>query len=327
MTLDLAFLGITEADLEPITPLPPAPQRNMPRAVFDPASDTFLAAVPPFAVRMEGVRRLAVAALEAAPSVIGAAHYKGPWSTLSGALEGPASVLHSNALWLLNGDLPDVAAAEPGVSGSWVRIKPLTDAYGYEDRAQLRAPRALPPAPGDLVTVSGLGIFGWDSASTRLDDDETVFVAAGGAWVLVAAGADYVHAVMEALLDDIELLQVEVFESVAAVAAAQAAAAAAQATADATAARILRGTFLMSLTTLAATTSSSFTCSVAGAAVGDSAIVNPGNAFGTSTADQARLSFAAYVSAANTVTITIRNASAASAALTASTWTVIVIKQ
>lgn len=307
MTVDLAFLGITEADLEPITPLPAAPQRNMHRAVFDPLADTFLAAVPPFAVRMEGVRKLAVAALEAAPSVIGAAHYKGAWSALSGALEGPASVLHSNALWLLNGDLPDVAAAEPGVSASWVRIKPLTDAYGYDDRAQLRAPRALPPEPGDLVTVSGLGIFEWESASTRLDDDETVFVAAGGAWVLVAAGADYVHAVMEALLDDIELLQAEVFESVAA--------------------RILRGTFLMSLTTLAATTSSSFTCSVAGAAVGDSAIVNPGNAFGTSTADQARLSFAAYVSAANTVTISIRNASAASASMTASTWTAIVIKQ
>lgn len=307
MTLDLAFLGITEADLEPITPLPAAPQRNMPRAVFDPLADTFLAAVPPFAVRMEGVRKLAVAALEAAPSVIGAAHYKGLWSALSGALEGPASVFHSNALWLLNGDLPDVAAAEPGVSASWIRIKPLTDAYGYDDRAQLRAPRALPPAPGDLVTVSGLGIFGWESASTRLDDDETVFVAAGGAWVLVAAGADYVHAVVEALLDDMELLQAEVFESVAA--------------------RILRGTFLMSLTTLAATTSSSFTCNVPGAAVGDSAIVNPGNGFGTSTADQARLSHAAYVSADNTVTITIRNASAASASMTASTWTVIVIKQ
>lgn len=108
---------------------------------------------------------------------------------------------------------------------------------------------------------------------------------------------------------------------------AAAAAAAAQATADTLAARILRGTFSMSLTSLAATTSSSFTCTVTGAAVGDSVIVNPGNGFGTSSTDQARLSYVAYVSAANTVTVTVRNASAATAAITASTWTAIVIKQ
>lgn len=184
--------------------------------------------------------------------------------------------------------------------------------FPYDNRASLRA---LTPAPGDFAAVRGLGIFAWQLASTRPDDDETVFATTGGAWELVAADPDYVHAHLEGLRDDVEALEWDAYE------------AAAQAAADALAARILRGTFSMSLTSLAATTSSSFTCTVTGAAVGDSVIVNPGNGFGTSSTAQARLSYVAYVSAANTVTVTVRNASAATAAITASTWTAIVIKQ
>ena len=307
----------------PYTPAPTAPSRNRP-AQFADEGDVFLGWLPGFNDFCEEVRVVAEDAIAAsdiafASSAIAtaAANYKGTWASLSGALNTPASVWHSNAFWLLNTNLANVATAQPGVSAAWTRIKPVLDAYAYDNRASLRA---LTPATGDFAAVRGLGIFAWQLASTRPDDDETVFATAGGAWELVATDPDYVHAYLEGLLDDIEALEADVFDSASASAAAQA-------TAAAVAARILRGTFSMSLTSLAATTSSSFTCTVTGAAVGDSVIVNPGNTFGTSAADQARLSYAAYVSAANTVTVTVRNASAATAAMTASTWTAIVIKQ
>ena len=321
----------------PYTPAPPAPARNRP-AQFADEGDAFLGWLPGFndfceEVRLTAEDAIAASAVSVSASTIAiaAANYKGPWASLSGALNKPASVSHSNAFWLLNTNLASVATAEPGVSAAWTRIKPVLDAYDYADRALMRA---LTPAPGDFAAVRGLGIFAWEDASTRLDDDETAFAATGGAWVLVAADPDYVHAHLEGLRDDVDALEWETFAAAAAAAAAQAtanaaqtAAGTAQTTANTLAARILRGTFTMSLTSLAATTSSSFTCTVTGAAVGDSVIVNPGNDFGTSTADKARLSYAAYVSAANTVTVTVRNASAASASMTASTWTAVVIKQ
>lgn len=307
----------------PYTPAPPAPARNRP-AQFADEGDAFLGWLPGFNDFCEEVRQTAEEAIAAsvvaessASIAIAAANYKGLWANLTGALAKPASVSHSNALWLLNTDLANVTTAEPGVSPAWARIKPVLDVYDYSSRASLRA---LVPATGDFAAVRGLGVFAWQAGSTRPDDDETVFATTGGAWELVATDPDYVHAHLEGLRDDVEALEWDAYE-------AAAAATAAQATADTLAARILRGTFSMSLTSLAATTSSSFTCTVTGAAVGDSVIVNPGNGFGTASTDQARLSYVAYVSAANTVTVTVRNASAATAAITASTWTAIVIKQ
>lgn len=48
-----------------------------------------------------------------------AANYKGLWSTLTGALNMPASVSHNGNYWALNANLADVTAATPGVSASW----------------------------------------------------------------------------------------------------------------------------------------------------------------------------------------------------------------
>ena len=82
----------------------------------------------------------------------------------------------------------------------------------------------------------------------------------------------------------------------------------------------------MSLTSLASITSSNFTVTVPGATIDDIVIVNPGNIFGTTAADQGKLSYVAYISDLNTVTVSIRNASASTANITASTWNVLVIK-
>jgi hypothetical protein len=66
---------------------------------------------------------------------------------------------------------------------------------------------------------------------------------------------------------------------------------------------------------------SSFTVTVTGAAIGDEVVVSP------SLTLDARLSFYARVSATNTVTVSINNASASSATLTnPTTWYVAVIK-
>lgn len=48
-----------------------------------------------------------------------AANYKGLWSTLTGALNMPASVSHNGNYWALNANLANVTTATPGVSASW----------------------------------------------------------------------------------------------------------------------------------------------------------------------------------------------------------------
>lgn len=212
--------------------------------------------------------------------------------SLTGAMDPTRAPLASPALT----GVPTAPTAAPGNSTAQLATTAFVTAADvhvttYTDRASLRA---LTPAADALMLIESLGLFRWVSASTEPDDDETAFATASGVWELVAADPDYVWAsgLSEAMDES-----------------------------------FLRGSFVMSLTTLAATISSAFTVSIPGAAQGDSVIVNPGDGFGTSAADQGRLSYAAYVSATDTVTVSIRNASAAAATLTASTWSVLVIKQ
>jgi hypothetical protein len=61
---------------------------------------------------------------EAAAAALGAANYKGEWSTLTGALAIPASVSHNGSVWLLTEDVPDVTAVEPGISPVWIDLIP-----------------------------------------------------------------------------------------------------------------------------------------------------------------------------------------------------------
>lgn len=234
----------------------------------------------------------------------------------------------------LNAALPDQAGnagkvpTTDGTDVSWSALKTVNSenllgagdifitsdvpVYLYENRDGLRG---LTPIASAQVIVLGLGLFVWTSGLTELDDDETCFATATGVWLLEAAGPDYVNAKLTQGLDAL------VDEATAAGADAGTAAG------DAVlAAKFLHGTFSMSSTSLATITSTSFTATVAGAVAGDSVIVNPGNSFGTTAADQGKLSYVAYVSAANTVTVTIRNASASTANMTASTWAVTVIK-
>ncbi|BEP93225.1 hypothetical protein GmRootA79_16090 [Acidovorax sp. A79] len=54
-------------------------------------------------------------------------HDKGPWSTLAGALNKPASVSHGGLFWLLANNLANVAASEPGMTNDWTRIPGVTE--------------------------------------------------------------------------------------------------------------------------------------------------------------------------------------------------------
>lgn len=193
--------------------------------------------------------------------------------------------------------------ALPDTSGTLALTSQLAsgaaDVLSYADRASMRI--GSPLADRQKI-VMGLGMFVFVASSTEPDDDETAFAATGGVWELAAADPDYVFA---SWIADFDQLQAQV---------------------DDNAAKLLRGSFQMTLTGMAAGTASNFIAAIAGAAPGDSVLVTPGDSFGTGSANQAYLSFAAYVSANNTVTISIRCGSTG-ANLTASTWAVLVIKQ
>lgn len=53
-------------------------------------------------------------------SSVAAANYQGRWSTLTGALNIPASAEHDGYVWTLLENLADVTAEEPGVSTKWL---------------------------------------------------------------------------------------------------------------------------------------------------------------------------------------------------------------
>ena len=302
----------------PYTPLPPTPQRSDPASFAD-RGDAFLAALPGFGSEMNANQQAASNSASAAG--LGASAASGSAQTASTAAASAVdSALAAGAVAWVSGTAYPVGAARFSLANlrtyrrlvagagttdpasdaaNWLPVSVGATVYPYDSRASLRTGA---PAAASQALVLGVGLFVFVAGSVEPDDDETAFAAAGGVWELTAADPDYVFA---SRLADFDRLQSQVEDN---------------------AAKFLRGSFVMSLTSLAATSSSGFTTTVAGAAVGDSVLVNPGNDFGNSAADQARLSYAAYVSADSTVTVSIRNASALSAAMNASTWAVLVIK-
>ncbi len=114
-----------------ISALPPAPSRADP-STFSDKADAFVAALPTFGTQCNAVASEvytnSVNASNSAAIAIASANFKGAWSSLTGALAVPASVLHSSKLWLLVANIADVTAHTPGVSASWVDLDNLTSA-------------------------------------------------------------------------------------------------------------------------------------------------------------------------------------------------------
>ena len=64
----------------------------------------------------------AATATSAAATAAAGANFKGAWSGLTGALAVPASVAHSNGLWMLLSNVADVTTKTPGVASEWQRL-------------------------------------------------------------------------------------------------------------------------------------------------------------------------------------------------------------
>jgi hypothetical protein len=181
-----------------------------------------------------------------------------------------------------------------------------TAVIAYASRATLRS---LSPNAGAQAVVDGLGLFVWESASTEPDDDESAFATASGVWLLQAAHWDLVDAWQapewQAVADDDEDEPLRF------------------------ASKVLTGSATCAITSVGTLASTSFTGTVTGAAVGDRVVATPPAQLGSTAADTAKLGYHAWVSAANTVTIMLTNASAASATTNAAiqtAWPVTVIK-
>ena len=168
-------------------------------------------------------------------------------------------------------------------AGAVVGLAPL-ELLSYEDRAQLRT-----LTEGNAI-VRGLGLFTWEAGSTELDDDETCFATAGGAWVLTAAGPDAVRALWQA---EVSAMQQT---------------------------RFLSADFSMSATSVAGNAKVTFIVALVGATNGDSVYVTPDRDL------PAAVSTVGVVTQPGTVTVSVRSVSASTNTLTPGTWKVLVIQ-
>lgn len=183
---------------------------------------------------------------------------------------------------------------------------PPTQTVAYDNRAALRSQT---PAAGEMAIVDGLGLFVWQAGSTEPDDDESCFATSTGRWLLEAVHWDVVDAwqapddAARDAYDEDEPLRF--------------------------ASKVLTGSATCAITSVATVASTSFTGTVTGAVVGDRVIATPPAQLGSTAAETGKLSYHAWVSAANTVTIMLTNASAASATTNAAiqaAWPITVIK-
>ena len=193
----------------------------------------------------------------------------------------------------------------PGSGGSVVSV-------AYSSRASLRS-----NTTDTYAVVDGLGFFQHVVGSDEPDDDESCFATATGRWLLQAVHWDLVDAWQlpeieerDAYDEDEPLRFASSFAS-------------------SFASKVLTGSATCAITSVAAVASTAFTGAVTGAAVGDRVIATPPAALGNTDADSGRLSYHAWVSAADTVTVRLTNASAAAATTNTAiqtAWPITVIK-
>lgn len=162
----------------PITDLPNPPQRDGSQtpAQFSSATDAWLTSQNGMVTELNGfgdyidITAAQVAAdadsaeLNAANAANSAAlsNFKGAWSSLSGSLSKPASVLHNNSYWVLLNNLVDVTASEPSGSNSdWAIVSSEAWTVGVNTSAAIGLnSKILATATGGDITLTPPAIFG-----------------------------------------------------------------------------------------------------------------------------------------------------------------------
>lgn len=170
-----------------ITPAPSAPSRQDPNNFAD-LADGLVAWIPGFvtevnalAVDVAAQQAIATGAASTATTAAGTAtssrdvalaatNYKGLWSALSGALNIPATVLHSSSIWMLTQNVASVGAEVPGVSSKWINVSPASGLGS----AAYQPTSAFQPAIGALTGL---------------------LKSAGGGTIAAASAADIVAAI------------------------------------------------------------------------------------------------------------------------------------
>ena len=179
--------------------------------------------------------------------------------------------------------------------------------YTYDQRGDLRA------SSGQFAVVDGLGLFQHVAGSDEPDDDESCFATATGRWLLQAAHWD--------LIDAWQLPEVEERDAYDEDEPLR--------FASSFASKVLTGSATCAITSVAGVASTSFTGTVTGAAVGDRVIATPPAQLGATATETGQMGYHAWVSAANTVTVMLTNASASGANTNAAirtAWPITVIK-
>lgn len=236
-------------------------------------------------------------------------------------------------------------------TANWDRMVIPVVYVAYDNRGSIRS---IIARDGEIIFIESIGMFRWVAGSTEPDDDETCFVTSGGAWLLELPHFDFLDAAnsieemeQDARIEDLETGKVSqatllVAEAWATLWAAQARMDTAENIFEAAISdaqddidnfstrlttleanwpgKVLHATAACSITSISATSSSSFTATVAGAAVGDVTIANPPDSL------TARVSVFARVTSSNTVTIYINNPSASTATIATGSWEIAVIK-
>jgi hypothetical protein len=124
---------MTIPTIDPMTT--PVPTRAD-RATFAPRADVTMSELPVRVTQMNAAIAAINAAADAidvaedsaglsAATAVGAANFKGEWSTLSGALAIPAAVSHNGVVYILLASTANVALITPGVSSQWLPVLTL----------------------------------------------------------------------------------------------------------------------------------------------------------------------------------------------------------
>lgn len=107
-----------------ITPLPEAPLVSDNTATFNAKAFALAAALEQLVAEINAEIPAIDLAYSAGLAAMGAANFKGEWSTLTGALAIPASVSYQGVMWVLKQNVSNVAAEVPGVSANWLDVIP-----------------------------------------------------------------------------------------------------------------------------------------------------------------------------------------------------------